>query len=214
MVTFCTPQKDYCTTVNYLVWLAGIVPTLSWVKKRSYNLSFDILVHVFQHACVFAEECLVVRQKALPTHHGRSYRHTKSMVKSHFSFWKDRPRLSFRTDSGNSTKATSVNTNHVATHMPRFTSPETPPRFSAARGWVTTQKDHLTILLGSSGDKKQLGSRKDTVWFACTNKCHKLFTGLQSLEIGKVHQGKSRICLFAINYLCSMFYNIRCVEKA
>lgn len=27
--TFSTPKKDYCTIVDYLVWLAGTLPKLS-----------------------------------------------------------------------------------------------------------------------------------------------------------------------------------------
>lgn len=88
-----------------------------------------------------------------------------------------------------------------------------PQRFSLAFGLVTPSEASL-----NNSVQKQRGQKaawiKETVWFACTNKCHKLFTELQSLETGEVHQGKSRICLFIINYLHSMFYNIRCVETA
>ena len=74
MLAFSTPKKDYCTIVDYLVWLVGIVPKLLGVKKRLYNLSFDISVHVFQHTCIFAKECMLSENPLLNMHRGRSHR--------------------------------------------------------------------------------------------------------------------------------------------
>lgn len=65
--------------------------------------------------------------------------------------------------------------------------------------------------------QKQQGQKatriKDTVWFVYTNKYHKLFTELQSFETGEEHRGKSRICLFIINYVYGMFYSVRYAER-
>lgn len=107
----------------------------------------------------------------------------------------------------------SVNTDGLAIYVHRYISAQMPWWFSAAFCLVSNQKDHLTILLRNNEDKKQLGSRIPFDLPALIS-AHKLFKELQSLETGEVHQGKSRICLFIINYLHSMFYNIRCVDKA
>lgn len=130
-----------------------------------------------------------------------------------FLFLRDRESSSFRVYSGNLTNARRENGNGLATWRASvYTSKHATAIFSSIR--FSPQSEGS---LNNSAQKQrgQKASRiKDTVWFACTNKCHKLFTELQSLETGEVHQGKSRICLFIINYLHGMFYNIRCVEKA
>lgn len=50
---------------------------------------------------------------------------------------------------------------------------------------------------------------RSTVRFPYTNNYHKLFTELQSFETGDEYGGKNKMCLFTINYLLHMFYNIR-----
>ena len=127
--------------------------------------------------------------------------------------WKDIARPGFRVYSGKSTNSISVNTNGLATLCASvYTSRHATVIFSGVPFSYQSE-----ALLNNSAQKRRRRKAawiKGTAWFACTNKGHKLFTGLQSLETGEVHQGKSRICLFIINYLHSMFYNIRCVEEA
>lgn len=127
--------------------------------------------------------------------------------------WKDIARPGFRVYSGKSTNSISVNTNGLATLCASvYISRHATVIFS---GVPFSYQSEASLNNSAQKRRGQKAARiKGTVWFACTNKGHKLFTGLQSLETGEVHQGKSRICLFIINYLHSMFYNIRCVEEA
>lgn len=130
-----------------------------------------------------------------------------------FSFSKDTPIPSFRIYSHNST-------NSISVKYRWFGNARASVHISINATVVFSRTQFRSQSEGSlnNSTQKQRGQRaawiKDTIWFACTNKCHKLFKELQSLETGEVHQGKSRICLFIINYLHSVFYNIRCVEKA
>lgn len=130
-----------------------------------------------------------------------------------FSFSKDIPIPSFRIYSRNSTNSISVKYRWFGnTRASVHISMNATVVFSG-----TQFRSQSEGSLNNSTQKRrgQKAARiKDTIWFACTNKCHKLFKELQSLETGEVYQGKSRICLFIINYLHSMFYNLRCVEKA
>lgn len=134
-------------------------------------------------------------------------------MKRHFSLSKDIPNPCFRIYSGNSINFIAVNNHGLATlHASVYISWHATVIF---RGVQFRYQSEGSL---NNSSQKQQGQKaawiKDTIRFACTNKCHKLFTEFQSLETGEVHQGKSRICLFIINYLHSMFYNIRCVEKA
>lgn len=86
--------------------------------------------------------------------------------------------------------------------------------FSTSSYLSTNQRDHLEILLRNNKDKKT-PRIKDTGWFVYSNKYYKLFNKLQSLKFRKNRErGKSRICLFIINYLYGMFYSARYAEKA
>ena len=127
--------------------------------------------------------------------------------------WKDIARPGFRVYSGKSRNSISVNTNGLATLCASvYTSRHATVIFS---GVPFSYQSEASLNNSAQKRRRRKAARiKGTAWFACTNKGHKLFTGLQSLEAGEVHQGKSRICLFIINYLHSMFYNIRCVEEA